>query len=56
MTQPAVTFQIKQLEEQFNTRLFERGGGRIALTAGRRNGAEYAERILGWRAGTRSAR
>jgi DNA-binding transcriptional LysR family regulator len=32
MTQPAVTFQIKQLEERFNTRLFERGGGRISLT------------------------
>ena len=32
MTQPAVTFQIKQLEEHFNTRLFERGHGRIALT------------------------
>ncbi len=36
MTQPAVTFQIKQLEEQYNTRLFERGHGRISLTpAGR---------------------
>ena len=32
MTQPAVTFQIKQLEEHFNTRLFDRGHGRIALT------------------------
>ena len=27
MTQPAVTFQIKQLEEHFNARLFERGHG-----------------------------
>ncbi len=27
MTQPAVTFQIKQLEEHFNTRLFDRGHG-----------------------------
>ena len=33
MTQPAVTFQIRQLEEHFNTRLFDRGHGRIALTA-----------------------
>ena len=32
MTQPAVTFQIKQLEEHFNTRLFDRGHGRISLT------------------------
>ena len=28
MTQPAVTFQIKQLEEHFNSRLFDRGHGR----------------------------
>ncbi len=32
MTQPAVTFQVKQLEEHFNTRLFERSHGKIALT------------------------
>ena len=32
MTQPAVTFQVKQLEEHFNTRLFERSHGRISLT------------------------
>ena len=32
MTQPAVTFQIKQLEEQYATRLFERRHGSIALT------------------------
>jgi len=46
MTQPAVTFQIKQLEEQFNTRLFERGHGRIALTPAGEVVLEYAERIL----------
>ncbi len=39
MTQPAVTFQIKQLEEHFNTRLFDRGHGRISPDAGRRTGA-----------------
>ncbi len=32
MTQPAVTFQIRQLEEQFNTRLFDRTHNRISLT------------------------
>ena len=32
MTQPAVTFQIKQLEEQFNTRLLDRGHGKVTLT------------------------
>lgn len=46
MTQPAVTFQIKQLEEQFNTRLFERGHGRIALTPAGEIVLEYAEKIL----------
>ncbi|MFA7293224.1 MAG: LysR family transcriptional regulator [Rhodocyclaceae bacterium] len=46
MTQPAVTFQIKQLEEQFNTRLFERGHGRISLTPAGELAFEYAERIL----------
>jgi len=46
MTQPAVTFQIKQLEEHFNTRLFERGHGRIALTPAGGVVLEYAERIL----------
>jgi DNA-binding transcriptional LysR family regulator len=47
MTQPAVTFQIKQLEEQFNVRLFERGHGQISLTEAGRVVFEYAERILG---------
>ena len=47
MTQPAVTFQIKQLEEQFNVRLFERGHGQISLTDAGRVVFEYAERILG---------
>ena len=46
MTQPAVTFQVKQLEEQFNTRLFERTHGRIALTPVGRLVMDYAERIL----------
>jgi DNA-binding transcriptional LysR family regulator len=46
MTQPAVTFQIKQLEEHFNTRLFERGHGRIGLTPAGQVVLEYAERIL----------
>lgn len=46
MTQPAVTFQIKQLEEHFNTRLFERGHGRISLTPAGEVVLDYAERIL----------
>ena len=47
MTQPAVTFQIKQLEEHFNTRLFERGHGQISLTDAGKMVLDYAERILG---------
>lgn len=47
MTQPAVTFQIKQLEEHFNTRLFDRGHGRITLTPAGDLVLVYAERILG---------
>jgi DNA-binding transcriptional LysR family regulator len=46
MTQPAVTFQIKQLEEHFNTRLFDRGHGRISLTPAGDLVLAYAERIL----------
>src|SRR5690242_9512377 len=46
MTQPAVTFQVKQLEEHFNTRLFERKRGRIALTPAGQLVLGYAEKIL----------
>lgn len=46
MTQPAVTFQIKQLEEHFNTRLFDRGHGRISLTPAGELVLQYAEKIL----------
>src|SRR5688500_13436489 len=46
MTQPAVTFQIKQLEEHLNTRLFDRAQGRISLTPAGQLALEYAERIL----------
>jgi len=46
MTQPAVTFQIKQLEEQYNTRLLDRGHGRVTLTPAGELVLAYAERIL----------
>jgi LysR family transcriptional regulator, transcriptional activator of the cysJI operon len=46
MTQPAVTFQVKQLEEHFNTRLFERSHGRISLTPAGELALDFAERIL----------
>ena len=47
MTQPAVTFQIRQLEEHFNARLFDRAQGRITLTPAGAVALEYAEKILG---------
>ena len=46
MTQPAVTFQVKQLEEHFNTRLFDRGSGRVSLTQAGEVVLGYAETII----------
>ena len=46
MTQPAVTFQVRQLEEFFNTRLFDRTHNRINLTAAGERVFEYADRII----------
>ncbi|MGI9311864.1 MAG: LysR family transcriptional regulator [bacterium] len=46
MTQPAVTFQIRQLEAQFNTRLFDRTHGRIALTEAGELVRAHADRIM----------
>ncbi len=46
MTQPAVTFQVKQLEEHFNTRLFERSHWQDLAHPGGELALDYAERIL----------
>lgn len=46
MTQPAVTFQIRQLEEHFNTRLFDRTHNRISLTLAGERVFEYADKII----------
>ncbi|NNJ94783.1 MAG: LysR family transcriptional regulator [Halobacteria archaeon] len=46
MTQPAVTFQVRQLEEYFNTRLFDRTHNRISLTAAGERVYEYAAQIF----------
>ena len=46
MTQPAVTFQVHQLEEHFNTRLFDRTHNRVTLTEAGRRSYEYAEQIF----------
>ena len=46
MSQPAVTFQIRQLEEELNSRLFDRTPGAITLTPAGAVALEYAERML----------
>lgn len=46
MTQPAVTFQVRQLEEQLDTRLFDRNHNRVTLTDAGRLVQRYAERIF----------
>lgn len=46
MTQPAVTFQVRQLEEHFNTRLFDRTHNRISLTEAGERVYEYSDRIF----------
>jgi len=45
MTQPAVTFQVRQLEEHFNTRLFDRTHNRINLTEAGSRVFLYADKI-----------
>jgi DNA-binding transcriptional ArsR family regulator len=45
LTQPAVTQQIKALEDEFGVPLFDRGGGHIALTAGGKVLLPFAERM-----------
>ncbi|MEX3789489.1 LysR substrate-binding domain-containing protein [Paraburkholderia sp. BR14374] len=47
LTQPAVSMQIKQLEEAIGVPLFERIGRRIALTEAGSTLSHHAKRILG---------
>lgn len=46
MSQPAVTFQIKQLEDLYRTRLFERSHGNISLTPAGELVLSYAGKIM----------
>jgi LysR family transcriptional regulator, transcriptional activator of the cysJI operon len=46
MTQPAVTFQVRQLEEYFNTRLFDRTHNKVNLTPAGSKVYEFADRIF----------
>lgn len=45
-TQPAISAQVRQLEQELRTDLFERFGSRISLTTAGRIFAEYAEQLL----------
>lgn len=45
-TQPAISAQIRQLEQELNTTLFDRLGTRISLTPAGKIFAEYATQIL----------
>ncbi len=48
-TQPAISAQVRQLEQELNTTLFERYGTKIALTVAGRIFADHAEQILATR-------
>ncbi|MGA2132962.1 MAG: LysR family transcriptional regulator [Bryobacteraceae bacterium] len=45
-TQPAISAQVRQLEQELNTALFERFGSRISLTTAGKIFADYAARML----------
>ncbi len=46
VSQPAITMQIKQLESQFDAKLFERGKGRVVLTKEGEIVLKYAQRMI----------
>ena len=46
-TQSTVTFQIKQLEEELNLKLFEKIGRRMVLTQAGKDIMPYIDMILG---------
>jgi DNA-binding transcriptional LysR family regulator len=48
-TQPAISAQVRQLEQELNAQLFERFGSRISLTTAGKLFGQYAEQILSLR-------
>ena len=48
-TQPAISAQVRQLEQELSTQLFERFGSRISLTTAGKVFCHYAEQILDMR-------
>src|SRR5271156_3738949 len=45
-TQPAISAQVRQLEQELNTTLFDRLGAKISVTTAGKIFADYAEQIL----------
>src|SRR5690349_2914227 len=45
-TQPAISSQIRSLEEEVGARLFDRSGGKVAITAAGKVFQQYAEQAL----------
>jgi len=45
-TQPAISAQVRQIEQELRTELFERFGSRISLTTAGKIFAEYAEQMI----------
>ncbi|MGD0499417.1 MAG: LysR family transcriptional regulator [Bryobacteraceae bacterium] len=45
-TQPAISAQVRQLEQELQTKLFERFGSRISLTTAGRLFAQHAEQLM----------
>ncbi|MBZ5506222.1 MAG: LysR family transcriptional regulator [Acidobacteriia bacterium] len=45
-TQPAISSQIRALEEEVGARLFDRSGGKVALTGAGKHFQQYAEQTL----------
>lgn len=48
-TQPAISAQIRLLEDELGERLFDRSGGRVALTEAGRVWQEFAQRLIALR-------
>ena len=46
LSQPTVSFQVQRLEEELGSKLLERHGGRIVVTAAGREFQAFAERVL----------
>ena len=45
-TQPAISSQIRALEEEVGARLFDRSGGKVSLTAAGKTFQKYVEETL----------